>query len=382
MFSISNSDICEFPKLNFILSEIDLSEEVSQIKWVNILIAVFPATIVIFSENITKITLVEKMLRSDKKSIKNVIPTFYQMATFGHSISFMLSIFLGSVPTAIYAENIALMEINNIEGSNKNKIYEENDSNIDKYYNKLSTYPLKIAALIAIICSFFTIFRDILTSIPMAVYGGMELFVFAIISAQGVQLLVDRKVNYKKITNQIITSMTLLTGLSGISIKLGVTEIKGLSLALLVGVGLNLFFKICSYFGLINEKINVIEILELFNSFLKDKSNSIIKADGISPDEFQQFLKGENRTDRVINLVAELTKVEITTDDSKHLQISEGNDGIIVIKVLPYIDTYIKIVNDYPENVVKIDGSNSLSIIVNNNLSVYKLKKIFYNILN
>ena len=120
----------------------------------------------------------------------------------------------------------------------------------------------------------------------------------------------------------------------------------------------------------------------MFNSFLKDKSNSIIKADGISPDEFQQFLKGENRTDRVINLVAELTKVEITTDDSKHLQISEGNDGIIVIKVLPYIDTYIKIVNDYPENVVKIDGSNSLSIIVNNNLSVYKLKKIFYNILN
>ena len=95
------------------------------------------------------------------------------------------------MPNAIYAENIALMEINNIEGANKNRFYEE-DNNIAKYYVKISIYPLKIASIFAILFSFFTFFQTILSSIPMPVYGGMELFIFALISAQGVQLLVDR----------------------------------------------------------------------------------------------------------------------------------------------------------------------------------------------
>ncbi len=43
------------------------------------------------------------------------------------------------------------MEINNIEGANKNRIYEEEDNNIAKYYVKISIYPLKIASIFAIL---------------------------------------------------------------------------------------------------------------------------------------------------------------------------------------------------------------------------------------
>lgn len=50
-------------------------------------------------------------------------------------------------------------EINNIEGANKNRIYEEEDNNIAKYYVKISIYPLKIASIFAILFSFFTFFR-------------------------------------------------------------------------------------------------------------------------------------------------------------------------------------------------------------------------------
>lgn len=313
-------------------------------------------------------------MRTDKNTYKNDFSNFYPLSILGHSISFLLSILLGSVPNAIYAENIALMEINNIEGANKNKIYEEKDNNIAKYYIKISTYPLIIASAIAILFSFFTLFQTILSSIPMPVYGGMELFIFALISAQGVQLLVDRKVNYKKVTNQIITSVTLLTGLSGISINLNVTQISGLSLAFLVGVILNLCFKLFSYFGKINEKLNVVDIIEVCYSVFNKYYNIVLKSDEISDNEFKQYLTGENRTEQTLNLVSNLSKCKIVFEEN-NIEINEGNDGIIIIKVAPFIESkYIKIINDYAENAAL--SNNNFYIYINENMSIHKLKKI------
>lgn len=268
------SPITTFTKL---ASETSISTiDFEQIDLLNIFIAIIPATVVVFSENITKITLLEKMIRAEKEekikeateettdesTEKDNLADFYQRSIWGHAVSFLASVIMRSVPNTVYAQNIALMEINNVENYNNIKVEKEEGNNIAKYYEKLSVYPLVIASVFLIICSFFTVFRDNLSGIPKPVYGGMELFVFSIISAQGVQLVVDRKVNYKKITNQIITSGTLLAGLSGVSIDLNVAEISGLSLGFLVGVSLNLFFKICSYFGLINEKLSVIDVLE------------------------------------------------------------------------------------------------------------------------
>lgn len=370
----TNTNIFTLPHFNFIFGYKTIQKDFYQIKWLDIFLAVLPATIIVISENITKITLVEKIMRTDKNTCKNDFSNFYPLSILGHSVAFIVSILLGSVPNAIYAENIALMEINNIEGSNKNKIYEEGDNHISKYYIKISTYPLIIASSIAIILSFFTFFQTILSSIPMPVYGGMELFIFALISAQGVQLLVDRKVNYKKVTNQIITSVTLLTGLSGISIKLNVTQISGLSLAFLVGVILNLFFKLFSYFGKINEKLKVVDIIDICYSVFNKQYQVIVESNDISPIEFEQYLKGENRTEQILDLVNNLSKCKITFNENI-IEINEGNDSVIIIKVKPFIQAkYIKIINDYPENVAI--SSDNFVIYINDNISIYKLKRI------
>lgn len=370
----TNTQFFSLPHFNSIFTYGDIPKNFYKIKWLDIILAVLPATIIVISENITKITLVEKIMRTDQNTYKNDFSNFYPISIFGHSISFLVSILIGAVPNAIYAENIALMEINNIEGTSSNKIYEEKDNSIAKCYTKISTYPLKIAGVIAIIFSFFTFFQIILSSIPMPVYGGMELFIFALISAQGVQLLVDRKVNYKKVTNQIITSVTLLTGLSGISINLNVTQISGLSLAFLVGVTLNLLFKLFSYFGKINEKLNVSEIMEACYLVLDKHYNVTLESDKISNEEYKQYLSGENRTEKMQNLVYNLSKCKIIFERNS-LEINEGNDGIIIIKVYPFNESkHIKIINDYKENAVI--SNDDLFIYANENMSIFKLKKI------
>lgn len=373
-YTNSNAPFFSLPHINFGNTCVNLKDNFYKIKWLDIILAVLPATIIVISENITKITLVEKIMRSDENTRENDLSNFYPLSILGHSISFLTSILFNSVPNAIYAENIALMEINNIEGSNKNKIYEEKGNNIAKYYNKISTNPLKIASAIAILFSFFTLSQTILSSIPMPVYGGMELFIFALISAQGVQLLVDRKVNYKKVTNQIITSVTLLTGLSGISIDLNVTQISGLSLAFLVGVILNLFFKVLSYFGKINEKLSVIDIVEICYSIFSKNNDVDIETDRISSNEFEHYLKGENRTEQILDIVNNITECKLMFNKNI-VEICPGNNDLIIITITTLNKSkYIKIINDCPENVVRCD--TGFQININENISIYKLKKI------
>lgn len=360
------------------------SIDFEQIDLLNIFIAIIPATIVVFSENITKITLLEKMIRAEKKektkeAAEEVIgesadeydlADFYERSIWGHAVSFILSVIMRSVPNTVYAQNIALMEIHNVENYNNIKVEKEQGNNIAKYYERLSVYPLGIASIFLIICSFFTFFQNNLSDIPKPVYGGMELFVFSIISAQGVQLVVDRKVNYKKITNQIITSATLLAGLSGVSIDLNVAEISGLSLGFLVGVSLNLFFRICSYFGLINEKLNVIDVLETCDSVFHKEYNISVGPENIDRKELNEYIEGKNRTEPILDLVNGIKEAEIKIGD-KTIKIIEENENI-VLEVAPYLETYKAIRNDYARNVKKKD--DSLIIIFDEKFSLHKLK--------
>jgi len=263
------------------------------------------------------------------------------------------------------------MELNNVENYNNIKIEKEKDNHIAEYYNRLSVYPLYITSALFIICSFLTLFQDILSGIPKPVYGGMELFVFSIISAQGVQLLVDRKVNYKKVTNQIITSATLLAGLSTVSINLKVAEISGLSLGLLVGVSLNLIFKVFSYYGKINEKINVIEVLEVCDSVFRNEYEVSVEPVNIEQADLSDYMCGKNRMDSILDLVNSITKAEVTVKGAKIAISKEANENI-VITVSPYLEEYVKIKNDYRKNVVRKE--DSLVITFDEQFSVHKLK--------
>jgi len=111
---------------------------------------------------------------------------------------------------------------------------------------------LRIAAVFAIILGFVARVGGVLTSIPVAVMGGISLMLFSMIALVGVKTLKKNKeVAFKK-KNLVVMASILLLGLgtsyletyTGIVIGIPVTEgvqITGLSLAAIVGVALNAF---------------------------------------------------------------------------------------------------------------------------------------------
>lgn len=111
---------------------------------------------------------------------------------------------------------------------------------------------LRIAAVFAIILGFVARVGGVLTSIPVAVMGGISLMLFSMIALVGVKTLKKNKeVAFKK-KNLVVMASILLLGLgtsyletyTGIVIGIPVTEgvqITGLSLAAIVGVTLNAF---------------------------------------------------------------------------------------------------------------------------------------------
>ena len=63
----------------------------------------------------------------------------------------------------------------------------------------------------------------------------------------------DSKVDYGRSRNLALTSVIFVTGLSGISLKLGNVELKGMVLACVVGMLLSLAFYILDKLHLTND---------------------------------------------------------------------------------------------------------------------------------
>jgi uracil permease len=55
-------------------------------------------------------------------------------------------------------------------------------------------------------------------------------------------MLVEKKVDYTKSRNLILTSVVLISGISGAAIKLGTVQLKGMALGTMVAILLSLLF--------------------------------------------------------------------------------------------------------------------------------------------
>lgn len=89
---------------------------------------------------------------------------------------------------------------------------------------------------------------------PNAVIGGISFLLYGMIGTSGLRILVDSKVDYSKSKNLILTSVIFVTGLSGITLKFGSLELKGMVLACVVGMILSLIFYVCEKFHLTNDE--------------------------------------------------------------------------------------------------------------------------------
>ncbi|MEA4854467.1 MAG: uracil-xanthine permease family protein [Christensenella sp.] len=125
-------------------------------------------------------------------------------------------------------------------GGPANTTYGENTGvlAVTKNYNPST---LRIAAVFAIVISFFGVFTAFLGSIPGAVMGGVSMILFGMIATIGLRTLAEAKLDFSHSRNLIIVSLMLVTGL-GLSGGIQFSEsftLSNIFLSALIGIVLN-----------------------------------------------------------------------------------------------------------------------------------------------
>lgn len=191
------------------------------------IIMILPVILVISSEHIGHQIVTSKIV--DRDLLKE--PGLHR-SLFADGFSTMLSGFVGSVPTTTYGENIGVMAMT--------KVY--------------SVQVIGGAAVLSIISSFIGPIAALIRTIPDPVIGGISFLLYGMIGASGIRVMVDGQVDYGKSRNLTLTSIVFVTGLSGVALKFGQVELKGMVLATIVGMVLSLCFYLFDKFGLTNDK--------------------------------------------------------------------------------------------------------------------------------
>ncbi|MFV0290009.1 MAG: uracil-xanthine permease family protein [Mangrovibacterium sp.] len=126
-----------------------------------------------------------------------------------------------------------------IVGGPANTTYGENTGvlAVTKNYNP---FILRVAAVMAILLSFFGKFGVAISNIPLPVMGGISVILFGMISAIGVRTMVNAQLDFGHSRNLIIASVILVAGIGIGSIPMsGSVEMSGLTIAAFMGVLLN-----------------------------------------------------------------------------------------------------------------------------------------------
>ncbi|QCT02014.1 uracil-xanthine permease [Paenibacillus algicola] len=188
---------------------------------------IIPVSIVVIVEHIGHLLVTSNIVGKDLS--KN--PGLHR-SLLGNGISTILSGFVGSTPNTTYGENIGVMALT--------KVY--------------SVRVIGGAAVIAIVLSFSGTFSAIIANIPPAVMGGVSLLLFGVIAASGLRIFVEKKVDFSRASNMILATLVLVVGISGVTVRFGDVELKGMALSTIVGMLLAILFRLFDILGLSNEK--------------------------------------------------------------------------------------------------------------------------------
>ena len=191
------------------------------------IMVILPAILVVVSEHIGHQVVTGEII--GRNLIKD--PGLHR-TIFGDFFSTTISGLLGSVPTTTYGENIGVMAVT--------KVY--------------SVQVIGGAAVLSILCSVVGKLSALIATIPGPVIGGISFLLYGMIGTSGLRILVDSKVDYGQSRNLTLTSVIFITGLSGIALKLGNVELKGMVLACIVGMILSLIFHVLDKFKLTNDQ--------------------------------------------------------------------------------------------------------------------------------
>ncbi len=111
----------------------------------------------------------------------------------GDGVCDMVSGFVGGPAGTNYGENISTMAITKV----------------------FSVAVLIVASIIAIVISFFTPLIQAIYSIPLAVIGGLEVYLFGAIAAQGIAIMIEKKVDMFDSKNIAVIASIMVIGVGG-----------------------------------------------------------------------------------------------------------------------------------------------------------------------
>ena len=191
------------------------------------IVTIVPVLLVVTSEHIGHQIVTSKIVERDLLQDPGLHRTL-----FADNFSTMISGFIGSVPTTTYGENIGVMAMT--------RVY--------------SVYVIAGAAVLSIISSFIGKMTTLISTIPGPVIGGISFLLYGMIGASGIRILVDSQVDYSKSRNMAMTSVIMVTGLSGIKVQFGSIQLTGMVLACVVGMLMGLIFYVLDKFNLTNDR--------------------------------------------------------------------------------------------------------------------------------
>lgn len=131
-------------------------------------------------------------------------------------------------------------------GGPANTTYGENTSVVGMS-RVASVWVIGLAAVISICLAFFGKITAILGTIPEEVLGGVSLLLYGFISANGLKVLIENKIDLNEIRNVIIVSTMLILGLGGAVVTVYTHNLSisltGITLAVISGIFLNQILK-------------------------------------------------------------------------------------------------------------------------------------------
>ncbi len=111
----------------------------------------------------------------------------------GDGLCDMVSGFVGGPAGTNYGENISTMAITKV----------------------FSIPVIAAAAIIAMVISFFTPLIQVIYGIPLAVIGGLEIYLFGAIAAQGIAIMIEKKVDMFSSKNIAVIASIMVIGIGG-----------------------------------------------------------------------------------------------------------------------------------------------------------------------
>jgi uracil permease len=209
--SILNLPIFTFPKPSW----------AAVIAIMPIAIATIPeSTAHVFQLDIYVNDLAKRLGSKKKYDIENKLG----LNLIGDGIGDIVSGLIGGPAGTNYGENISTMAIS----------------------KNFSVPVLIAAAIITMIISCFTPLINIIYSIPACVIGGLSIYLFGVIAAQGITIMIDKKVDLFSSKNLAVIAVILIVGLGGSfnfeggMIPMFGTKLPALATAAVVGMLLNL----------------------------------------------------------------------------------------------------------------------------------------------